>query len=44
MVKGWKDASDLNQLKPFINKVEEKTKLKVAYVSFGTDTQDLVHW
>ncbi len=41
---GWKQSHDKNQIRPFIEFIEEHTKLKVEYVSCGTNPQDIIHW
>ncbi len=41
-LQGWKDAKDINQIKPFIDFVQNEIGLIVEYVSCGVDEQDLI--
>jgi adenylosuccinate synthase len=43
-VVGWENAKDLNQLKPFIDLVESRTGIEVAYVSCGVNPEDMMKW
>jgi adenylosuccinate synthase len=41
---GWKDASDPDQIRPFIEFIEYETGMRVDYVSFGVGAEDFVKW
>lgn len=43
-VPGWKDANNLEELKPFISQVEKATSKSVKFISVGVDTKDLITW
>lgn len=40
---GWKDARDIEQIKPFIKHVEQFTGIPVEYVSVGVNDEDMIH-
>ena len=41
-IDGWKDASDLDQIKPFIYKIQKATGFSVEYVSYGVEDKDFL--
>jgi len=41
---GWKDAHDEDQIRHFIEFVEDQTKLRVEYVSAGVNPEDIIKW
>jgi len=43
-VRGWQDASDPNQIKHFINLIEENVGVNVEYVSSGVGPEDFRKW
>jgi adenylosuccinate synthase len=40
----WNDASDDEQIRPFIEFVEKETQLRVEYVSSGVGENDIRKW
>jgi adenylosuccinate synthase len=41
---GWQDAANKEQLKPFINKIENYTERKVNFISCGIGPNDIMQW
>jgi len=41
-VNGWKDARDINQVRPFIDLIEQYTSIPVEYISCGLSKQDFL--
>jgi len=41
---GWDDAHDENQIRPFIEFIEEQTSIKIKYISAGVNPKDIIEW